>query len=226
MSLLTKIKIRCIKFSRKHFVFEKNPEDVFEKIHSRNLWKSSETVSGPGSELKSTVELRKNLNELLNHYSIKSIVDCGCGDFNWMKEIDLSQRNYHGIDIVKNLIDRNKKQFSKPNIIFSEGNLLNDKIPKADLLLCRDVLVHLNLEQIKNALENIINSGSAYFLLTSFTGIENKNTFTGDWRPINLQAAPFNFPEPDEIIYDEAIVVEGKIRKQFCFWKRETILNR
>lgn len=38
---------------------------------------------------------------MLKKYSIKSILDIPCGDFSWMKKIELDGIEYIGADIVK-----------------------------------------------------------------------------------------------------------------------------
>ena len=49
-----------------------------------------ESRSGAGSTLEITEKIRKDIVKLIKEKDIKSIVDLGCGDFNWMKEIGIS----------------------------------------------------------------------------------------------------------------------------------------
>ncbi len=81
--------------------------NIFTKIYEENLWNSQETKSGIGSELQHTEILRKELFTLFRMYNIGTILDIPCGDYNWMKEMDLDGMNisYIGADIVKNLIN-------------------------------------------------------------------------------------------------------------------------
>jgi len=60
-------------------------EDRFTEIYKSNYWGSKESVSGIGSTLIYTENLRSKLPDLFQLYSIKSIFDAPCGDFNWMK---------------------------------------------------------------------------------------------------------------------------------------------
>ena len=53
-----------------------------------------ETYSGPGSLLKNTNNLIEGLSLFIKEYNIKSIIDVPCGDFNYMKEINLDNVNY------------------------------------------------------------------------------------------------------------------------------------
>ena len=55
-------------------------------------------------------------------------------------------------------------------------DLVNDELPKVDLIFCRDCLFHLPNDMILKALENIYKSKSKYLLTTTFTdNIPNKD---------------------------------------------------
>ena len=63
---------------------------VFDKIYEKNTWGSEESRSGPGSTEKQTRRIREALPTILNNFGIKSMLDLPCGDWNWMKDVDLS----------------------------------------------------------------------------------------------------------------------------------------
>ena len=125
-------------------------------------------MSGPGSELENTKNVRKELVKLIDQLKIKKFLDIPCGDFNWMQHIINKDIEYVGGDIVTELIDLNKKKFINSNIKFIELNLIEDKLPQADLMLCRDCLIHLSNNNIKKILNNFINSEIKYLLVTSY----------------------------------------------------------
>ena len=170
--------------------------NVFLSIYKENHWKGTDSISGTGSNLKQTEDLRQSIPLLFKQLNIKSILDIPCGDFYWMKEIDLTGINYIGADIVSDLITGNR-EYSSENISFRVLDLTKDELPKSDLIICRDCLVHLSFKDIYLAINNIISSGCKYLLTTSFTSCElNYNIVTGDWRVLNLEKYPFNFPKP------------------------------
>jgi hypothetical protein len=71
----------------------------FTDIYHKNIWENEESVSGPGSTLEYTV--RDALPTVLDTYSIKTIFDAPCGDFNWMKYVVKGTNiKYTGGDIV------------------------------------------------------------------------------------------------------------------------------
>jgi hypothetical protein len=73
-------------------------------------------------------------------------------------------------------------------------------VPRADLVLCRDCLVHISHRNVAKALRNIIASGSDFLLTTTFVErTENTDIIIG-WYPINLQLPPFSWPAPIMLI--------------------------
>ena len=49
-----------------------------------------ESASGPGSSTSFTHVTRDYLQDVIERYSVRSIVDVACGDWNWMGQIDLA----------------------------------------------------------------------------------------------------------------------------------------
>ena len=95
----------------------KTTQEIFTTIYNDNHWKSSESVSGGGSELEQTNSVIKEINIILKSYSIKSILDLPCGDFNWMRFVDLAETKYIGADIVDKLILNNSNLYGINNQI-------------------------------------------------------------------------------------------------------------
>jgi hypothetical protein len=79
-----------------------------------------------------------------------------------------------------------------------------------DVIFCRDALVHFSFSDVFRALDNIISSNSTYLITTTFVD-RNKNTdiLTGQWRPLNLQAHPFDFPAPIATIDERCTEGDG-----------------
>ena len=185
-------------------------KDIFTNIYINNKWGDKESFSGSGSNLRQTKVILKSLPNLINKYKIKSFLDIPCGDFYWMKEFNFKDLKYIGADIVREIIDNNNSNYSKKNINFLNLNLISDDLPYADLLFCRDCLVHFSFEDIFKALKNIQKTKCKYFMTTNFYSREiNENIPTGSWRTINLCKPPFNFPEPSETIIENCTESEN-----------------
>jgi hypothetical protein len=189
---------------------------VFSEIYHDKYWHlsdDSESVSGPGSSDIQTIKIREEISGILEKFKIKSILDIPCGDFNWIKRMDLSAIKYVGADIVKDLVRENNKRYANKNISFIHLDLTKDSLPKSDLIICRDCLVHFSFKDIQIAMENMIKSGSTYVLTTTFVEQpENHDTVTGGWRPLNLEKEPFNFPPPFEIINENCLEKNGMFK--------------
>lgn len=166
-------------------------KEIFTKIYEENLWSSSESKSGPGSEMKNTEVIRRELPVLFKKFEIKSMLDIPCGDFNWMSTINLDNIKYIGADIVDSLINNNTRRYRKME--FKVLDIINDDLPKVDLVFVRDCLGHLSNENVLKALDNIAKSGSKYLLATSFTKWDkNPDIIDGGWKCINLMIPPFS----------------------------------
>jgi hypothetical protein len=177
----------------------REPAKVFGRIYADNAWQGSESVSGRGSDLDQTASLRANLPTVLGSLSIGTLLDVPCGDFNWMRHVveSLPSLTYLGGDIVPNLVARNRSLHATDRIAFDVLDLATSTLPSADMLFCRDCLVHLSFDVIGNVIENIRRSPIKYIALTTFTGrTTNVAIRTGEWRPLNLEVAPFCFPKP------------------------------
>jgi hypothetical protein len=174
-----------------------SPKERFSEIYKKNLWSSSESGSGEGSEIIYTESLRKWLIENIKLLEIKIFVDAPCGDFNWMKlvlpKVDI---NYIGLDIVENVIEKNKITYATNNINFEISNICEDRLPDCDIIMVRDCLFHLSYEDINKFLINLSNTNYKYLLTTTHTvnkDFENSNINTGDFRLIDLFSPPFSF---------------------------------
>ena len=151
-----------------------------------------------------TRSLRCQLPQLLETWSIRSLLDVPCGDFSWMKFVELGSRAYIGGDIVPDLVERNNDQYRSSNRRFCVVDIMKDRLPSADLLLCRDCLIHLSVRDVLLALSNIARSQIPYVLTTNYPLFtRNTDIVTGDFRAINLQLPPFSLPSPASAIPED-----------------------
>jgi len=224
--VLEKIEKYLYSFSKNRKKFQgKSAEEIFTEIYTTNYWKSNKSAYGTGSDKIQTESLRIELNHIFSNYHIETILDIPCGDFNWMKKVDLSTVDYIGADIVEEIINNNIERYQSGKIRSINLDLITSKLSNVDLVFCRDCLVHFSFEDIQKALLNIKNSGSKYLLTTSFVNRKsNYNIQTGDWCPINLEASPFRFPKPLYNILENCSEAGNKyVDKSMLLWKIEDI---
>jgi SAM-dependent methyltransferase len=182
---------------------------VFRRIFDLNLWGNCESVSGEGSNLERTAAVRAELPALLARHGVRSILDAPCGDFFWMKEVALDVDSYIGADIVPELIARNIELHASRQRRFVVCDLVEEPLPRADLVFCRDCLVHLSYAETRRAIDNFRRSGATWLVTTTFPDRrDNHDIKTGDWRPINLERAPYGFPAAVELINERCDEVD------------------
>jgi hypothetical protein len=200
-------------------------EEVFSNVYSRNLWGDPESVSGPGSNRERAAAFRAELPPLLEAFQVKTLLDAPCGDFNWMRDLQWRVERYVGVDIVPAIIEKNQRAYGNATRTFLHLDLVSDPLPHADAIVCRDCLVHFSLADIHGALLNFKRSGALYVLTTTFPRVDTNNEIqTGDWRPINLQQPPFNFPLPLELINEKRRGPDGTdLGKCLGLWRLDSI---
>jgi hypothetical protein len=198
---------------------------VFTRIYRTNRWGSDETRSGAGSERSRMQQVITDLNKLIRDRSIRSVLDAPCGDFNWMQDVSLDGASYIGCDIVADLISANSANYGGGGArSFRVLDFTVDQVPKADLILCRDALVHFSYQHVFAALKHFHESGSKYLLTTTFPRTEqNDDIVTGWWRPINLEHPPFNLPKPLDMLPDGESDDLGYKDKILALWDLQAL---
>jgi len=179
-------------------------ERVFADIYRNNSWADPESVSGRGSTLARTAVVRRELPALLAELGTGSLLDAPCGDFNWMRHVDLARVDYTGADVVAELVARNGVKYGGPSRRFVVLDITRDVPPRADLVLCRDCLIHLSFRHARAAVANFKRGGSTYLLATTHESVrENVDIESGGGHHVNLRLPPFNFPEPLRLIEED-----------------------
>ena len=171
---------------------------VFETIYKKNIWIHG---SGPGSFPENTIEYRVFLQKFLADFAIKSVVDVGCGDWQFSRFIDWSGITYTGIDIVASVIEKNNTLYKKENIRFYHGDIVTYQPPKADLLILKDVLQHLSNKNILTILKKT--KEYKYVLIINDYTEHNSDCFNGGYRPLNINNKPFNLHAQEVFSFDE-----------------------
>ncbi len=167
---------------------------TFNEIYDKGSWAKSpdgKGTSGSGSTLQITTEYRAFLEQFIKSHEIKSVVDAGCGDWEFSSAVDWNRARYLGIDISTKVIAEVKRKHESKTVRFMVGDV-TQSLPPADLLICKDVLQHLPIKLIKRFIKNNLRKGKyKWALLTNDRGPENQDIKPGEYRTINLSAPPF-----------------------------------
>jgi hypothetical protein len=192
---------------------------AFSDIFYAKHWGEGESISGPGSGVGRASLFRPDFELLLRELRVRTLLDAGCGDFNWLPSFDLTGIKVIAIDIVPELVSANRKRH--PRVQFRLADIVADALPKADLILARDALVHLSNDDILRAFANFRRSGATWLLTNTFIARDhNEDIQTGSWRPLNLNLPPFCLPEPSRIIDEYCLGYDGVYRdKRLALWR-------
>jgi len=184
-----------------------------------------ESLSGPGSCLAQTHELRERLPLLLGDLGVRSLLDAPCGDFNWMQHVRLGLDAYTGVDVLDEIVANNTWKHAAPGRRFLRADVVHDRLPPAEAVFSRDLLPHLSFADIVAALENFRRTGAKWLLSTTFSAPRpNADTANGEWRPLDLTQAPFHFPPPRRLLNERCTEAGGAYSdKGLGVWRFEDL---
>lgn len=174
-----------------------------------------ETTCGIGSTLGRTRTLREQLPGLFRDLGIKSLLDAGCGDFNWMSQVDLTGIEYTGCDYDEKHVE--SARLTAPGLKFICLDITAGPLPKADLMLCRELMQHVTDEQISAILRNFVASGTEWLLATCYRNETNELLVReGGFREIDLRRRLR--PPTRELVEDDG-------RHFMGLWNRTSVVD-
>jgi hypothetical protein len=165
---------------------------VFNQIYTMNIWRYG---SGEGSLPEHTKGYRRFLERFIRDRQIKSVVDYGCGDWQFSRLIDWGGVSYLGLDIVDSLIEHHIKMYRRDNITFEVLSETPEQLPDAELIILKDVLQHWSNQSISSFIPKI--SKYKFALITNCVNqnepTDNRDIVDGDFRPLDLRRPPFSY---------------------------------
>lgn len=168
---------------------------TFDRIYRENRWNGEESRSGPGSGRIAALRLGTSIAFLVERLRVETVADVACGDAWWIPELP----RYLGLDVSAEAIARAKA--NHPGWEF-RVNDIREHCPRAGLILFRDALQHMTLDDGQRALATIARSGSTWLLASTYIGGENVPIAEGDTYSPDLEAPPFEFSPPVLLIPD------------------------
>lgn len=178
---------------------EDSAKEIFTKVYSEAQWgrnAQGEGFSGTGSMVAFSKDYMLFLQKFIDEKNIRSVVDVGCGDWEFSQHIDWKGATYKGFDVVPTVINKNNTKFSKPAITFECVDVINSDLPKADLMICKDVFQHLTNADISLIIKQL--SKYKYCLITNDTSPDTLTSdnpeilHRGSYRTLDLTKPPFN----------------------------------
>lgn len=164
---------------------DRSTKEVMHAIYKDKRWggKKHDFYSGIGSHAADIVDpYVACMIKFLKALDTKPMVcDLGCGDFNVGKQLVAYTKKYTGVDIVEDLIIRNKEQYKEGNLEFLCLNIADDELPQGDCVLIRQVFQHLSNADVLKVLKKL--DAYRYVVVTEHIPggkfVSNKDKLTG-----------------------------------------------
>ena len=140
--------------------------EVFSRVYRENAWGggAGEFCSGDGSSERHAAAYAEMVRGFVREKGIARVVDLGCGDHVVGSRILMDGLQYVGVDIVEELVRRNRERYGRSGVTFACLDMIVDELPDGDLCLVRQVLQHLSNAQIGAVLRKV--GKYRYVLLT------------------------------------------------------------
>ncbi len=164
-------------------------KDAFTRIYQRDTWGGG---SGQGSRPEFNGEYIATLQRFLQLNDIGSVVDFGCGDWQFSRLIHWGDIAYTGVDIVDSVVAANRERHASATVHFQLFDDLTS-LPPADLILVKDVLQHLPNKLVREYLDHF-KSKYRWLIVTNDDLPQsrlNQEIDAGAWRPLRLDLPPF-----------------------------------
>jgi SAM-dependent methyltransferase len=196
---------------------------VFDDIYKGNGWGFG---SGHGSLPRATKGYRAYLETFIRENNIKSVVDMGCGDWQFSHLIDWGGAQYTGLDIVPSVVEADRQKYGNGRTHFEVIKPGQTKLPRGDLLIVKDVLQHMPTK----AVQKFVAQALPHYKFALITNcIEPRNDINidieeGGFRPLDLRAQPYNVPATAVYSFDGPKEFSRSARRFFPAWKKLVLL--
>lgn len=190
------------------------PKDSVQKYVNTEIDKlgtnKGETECGAGSFVENTAEVRLFVEQVIREYGIKTMLDVPCGDWNWMRLVDLQDVKYTGHDLDDGFIAENRHRY--PQHSFETIDALNTEYSKYDLICCRDFMIHIPTSDGLKLIDLLRASGSKWLMATSYDYLAENLDLSDEQksipysrdvrvsRMVNLTLPPYDFSHPVDFV--------------------------
>lgn len=156
---------------------------IFTDIYDRKLWGEG---SGGGSSPEASAPYVDAVNRLIAELKPATILDLGCGDGWVASRFKLGGARYIGVDVVDSVIEGCQQRHVWGE--FRCLDILEDPLPAADLVLCKEVTQHLCDADVERLMGRLLWRISIYGAIVhcSAMGYKWGDIKTGEFREVCL----------------------------------------
>lgn len=190
-----------------------------------------ESASGPGSSLSSAAAASNLLLRKLRELPIRSVLDLGCGDWNWMRNLGFPNPipgrhiTYEGWESSQELVDALRSKHATDGVDFHLRDVSTEAMPDVDLIIARDILFHMPPPMAVEVVERIKKSGKylaapSYIFVKQNAGFKEYLDIEGwGYFHINMNIEPFSLaPYLQESVL-EPLCQSWENKRYFCFYE-------
>lgn len=161
----------------------------YDKAYFDRWYRDPTTRVKSATAIKRKAVLALSIAEYYLERSVKSILDVGCGEGNWLSPLRVLRPavEYTGIDASPYVVERYGKKRGIRLGSFATLEMC-DLRECYDLIICSDTLFYLPLEELKNGLTFLASRTGGIAFLELYTG---KDSVIGDFPAEKLESAAF-----------------------------------
>lgn len=196
---------------------------TFTRIYGNNRWGFG---SGHGSLPEVTEGYRQFVQDFMRQNYLRTVVDFGCGDWQFSRLIDWSAVDYLGLDVAHEVIENNRAKYGCKNVKFDLSPTRFTDVPSGDLLLVKDVLQHFPSDMVHSFMAEVVRR-FRFALITNCTEPirkRNREIKLGDWRPLDLRTDPFCYEAPEVFSFSGRPKLSLWPLKIFPGWRKVVLL--
>ena len=208
-----------------------NNGEVFKNIYENRLWSGANLnipLSGPGSLPDRAIPYVRFTEEVISNLQITSVLDVGHGDWEMWESYKFEDVRYVGVDVVEGLSNKLEKIYGSATRTFFPIDITNTLPPDADLLICKDTLMHLPNRDIIYFLRNL--KKFKYLIICNDVNfvsrkLNNYDIKSGEYRGIDLESLPYarnlrRYRLIEKFDYDDRDKSNGYLKRVYLYKKR------
>jgi SAM-dependent methyltransferase len=207
-----------------------NNGEVFKNIYENRLWSGANLnipLSGPGSLPDRAIPYVRFTKEVISNLQITSVLDVGHGDWEMWESYKFEDVRYVGVDVVEGLSNKLEKIYGSATRTFFPIDITNTLPPDADLLICKDTLMHLPNRDIIYFLRNLkkfkylIICNDVNFVSSKLNNYDIKSV---EYRGIDLESLPYarnlrRYRLIEKFDYDDRDKSNGYLKRVYLYKK-------
>lgn len=167
----------------------KNSSDRYDRAYFDRWYRDPKTRVKSGASIHRKAAIALSVTEYYLERPVRSILDVGCGEGNWLSALRLMRPKirYTGIDASLYAVERFGK---KRNIRLGTFDTLEEigLADDYDLIICSDTLFYLPIEELELGLASLAHRAAGVAFLELYT---DSDSLIGDFPKEGLQSAAF-----------------------------------